>query len=51
MPSRRVKSGITVGDRVEISDCPGHWSWASPFTVEAIEGEMVKLEWWVSLLR
>ena len=35
---------IAVGDRVEISDCPGHWSWASPFTVEGISGEMVKLE-------
>jgi putative DNA primase/helicase len=34
---------ITVGDRVEINDCPAHWNWASPFTVEAIEGEMVKL--------
>ena len=38
------QSVITVGDRVEITDCPGHWNWASPFTVEAIEGEMVKLE-------
>jgi putative DNA primase/helicase len=38
------QSVITVGDRVEITDCPGHWSWASPFTVEAIESEMVKLE-------
>jgi putative DNA primase/helicase len=36
-------STIVVGSRVEIADCPGHWSWASPFTVEAIEGEMVKL--------
>ncbi|MBW4533209.1 MAG: hypothetical protein KME09_04665 [Pleurocapsa minor HA4230-MV1] len=44
MPSPKVESVITVGDRVEIADCPGHWSWASPFTVEAIEGEMVKLE-------
>ena len=35
---------ITVGDKVTVDDCPGHWSWASPFTVEAIEGEMVKLE-------
>ena len=35
---------ITVGDKVEIEDCPGHWSWASPFTVEAIGGGMVKLE-------
>ena len=35
---------IKVGDRVTIDDCPGHWSWASPFTVEAIGGEMVKLE-------
>ena len=35
---------ITVGDLVTVDDCPGHWSWASPFTVEAIDGEMVKLE-------
>jgi putative DNA primase/helicase len=38
------QSVITVGDRVEITDCPAHWNWASPFTVEAIDGEMVKLE-------
>ena len=37
-------SAIKVGDRVTIDECPGHWSWASPFTVEAIKGEMVKLE-------
>jgi putative DNA primase/helicase len=37
-------STIVVGDRVTLDDCPGHWSWASPFTVEEIEGEMVKLE-------
>jgi putative DNA primase/helicase len=37
-------SAITVGDRVTIDDCLGHWNWASPFTVEAIDGEMVKLE-------
>ena len=37
-------SAITVGDRVTVEDCPGHWSWASPFTVEAIGGGMVKLE-------
>ncbi|WP_019503236.1 phage/plasmid primase, P4 family [Pleurocapsa sp. PCC 7319] len=43
-PSSAIKSPITVGDKVTISDCPGHWSWASPFTVERIEGEMVKLE-------
>ena len=35
---------ITIGDRVVVEDCPAYWSWASPFTVEAIEGEMVKLE-------
>ena len=35
---------ITVGDKVTVEECPGHWSWASPFTVEAMEGEMVKLE-------
>ena len=38
------QSTITVGDLVTVEDCPGHWSWASPFTVEAIEGEMAKLE-------
>ena len=38
------ESAITVGDLVTIEDCPGHWSWASPFTVEAIGGGMVKLE-------
>ena len=38
------KLAITIGDKVEINECPGHWSWASPFTVEAIEGELVKLE-------
>ncbi len=37
-------SAIKVGDRVVVEDCPGHRSWASPFTVEAIDGEMVKLE-------
>ena len=35
---------ISVGDRVLIDDCPGHWAWASPFTVEAINGECAKLE-------
>ena len=35
---------ITVGDLVTVEDCPGHWSWASPFTVEAIEDDLVKLE-------
>ena len=35
---------IGVGARVMVKDCPGHWSWASPFTVEAIDGEMAKLE-------
>ena len=43
-PSSAINSPITVGDKVTISDCPGHWSWASPFTVERIENEMVKLE-------
>ena len=38
------QSTITVGDRVIVEDCPGHWSWASPFTVEAINGEYAKLE-------
>ena len=38
------RSAITVGDKIKIFDCPGHWSWASPFTVEAINGKMVKLE-------
>ena len=39
-----IQLAITVGDKVTLKDCPGHWSWASPFTVEEIEGEMVKLE-------
>ena len=43
-PSSAINSPITVGDKVTIDECPGHWSWASPFTVEAIDGEMVKLE-------
>ena len=43
-PSSVINSPITVGDKVTIFDCPGHWSWASPFSVEAIEGEAVKLE-------
>ncbi len=30
-------NAITVKDRVSISDYPGHWSWASPFTVEATD--------------
>lgn len=38
------QSVITVGSRVTITDCPGHWSWASPFTVRAIEGDWVALE-------
>ena len=33
---------VTVGDKVEIDDCPGHWNWASPFTVESIDGNLVK---------
>ena len=37
-------SAITVGDCVMVENCPGHWSWASPFTVEAINGEWAKLE-------
>jgi putative DNA primase/helicase len=37
-------SAITIGSSVMIEDCLGHWLWASPFTVEAIDGEMVKLE-------
>ena len=43
-PSPAINSAITVGDKVTIDDCPGHWSWASPFKVQAIDGEMVKLE-------
>ena len=35
---------ITVGDKVTVEDCPAYWSWASPFTVEEIDGEMAKLE-------
>lgn len=43
-PSSAIAQSITVGAKVTIFDCPGHWGWASPFTVEAIEGQMVKLE-------
>jgi putative DNA primase/helicase len=43
-PSLARERAITVGSRVEIADCPGHWVWASPFTVEGIDGKMVKLE-------
>ena len=35
---------IRVGGRVIVDDCPGHWAWASPFTVEAVNGEWAKLE-------
>ena len=35
---------ITVGDLVTVKDAPSYWLWASPFTVEAIDGEMAKLE-------
>ncbi|NJK58615.1 MAG: hypothetical protein HC939_22870 [Pleurocapsa sp. SU_5_0] len=41
---RDSQVAITVGDKVTVEDCPGHWSWASPFTVEAVEGDLVKLE-------
>jgi putative DNA primase/helicase len=37
-------SAITVGDYVTISDCPAHWLWASPFTVRAIESDLVALD-------
>jgi putative DNA primase/helicase len=45
---------IVVGERVEVSDCPAHWNWASPFKVEETSGEMVKLEMvgdWVEMSR
>ena len=35
---------ITIGDRVIIEDAPSYWLWASPFTVESIDGNSVKLE-------
>ncbi|WP_052056024.1 phage/plasmid primase, P4 family [Myxosarcina sp. GI1] len=35
---------ISVGDRVIIEECPWNWSWAQPFQVLAIEGNMVALE-------
>ena len=38
------RNAITVGDKVTIDDCPGHWISFSPFKVEAIEEGMVKLE-------
>ena len=28
-PSPSLIPAVTVGDRVEISDCPGHWSWGA----------------------
>ena len=43
-PSSAINSPITVGDGVTIFDCPGYWSWASPFTVVEIEGNMAALE-------
>ncbi|WP_052055874.1 phage/plasmid primase, P4 family [Myxosarcina sp. GI1] len=39
-----VNEEISIGDRVMVKDCPGHWSWAQPFQVLAIEGNMVALE-------
>ncbi|MBW4532496.1 MAG: hypothetical protein KME09_01020 [Pleurocapsa minor HA4230-MV1] len=27
-----------------VEDAPSYWSWASPFKVEAIDGEMAKLQ-------
>ena len=33
-----------LSDRATVSECPGLWAWASPFIVEAISGEMAKLE-------
>jgi putative DNA primase/helicase len=42
--ARDNQSAITVGSCVTIDDCPAHWLWASPFTVRAIEGEMVALD-------
>ena len=33
---------VTEGDKVTVNDCPGHWLWASPFTVESIDGNLVK---------
>ena len=38
------KTAIAVGDRVNVENCPTHWNWASPLTVEAINGEWAKLE-------
>lgn len=35
---------ICVGDLVTISDCLGHWLWASAFTVQATESNLVALE-------
>ena len=35
---------VTVGSKVTISNCPGHWASFSPFTVEDINGRVVKLE-------
>jgi hypothetical protein len=38
------QSTITVGDLVTVENAPSYWSWASPFTVRAIESEMVALD-------
>ena len=37
-------NAITVGDLVIVEDAPSYWSWASPFTVQSIDGEMARLE-------
>ena len=50
-PSQVVKSAIKVGDKVVVENSPSYWSWASPFTVQSIEGEMVKLEMVNELLK
>ncbi|WP_052056026.1 phage/plasmid primase, P4 family [Myxosarcina sp. GI1] len=39
-----VDEEINIGDRVMVEDCPAYWSWAQPFQVLAIEGNMVALE-------
>ena len=39
-----IQVAIRVGDKVTVNDCPAHWLWASPLTVESIDGNLVKLE-------
>ena len=39
-----VTEDISVGDKVTIENCPGHWLWAQPFEVLSIEGDLAALD-------